>query len=250
MRVMNNMCDMNDQIYHDENVLDKEPSDVENNCNKMINAENILHNNELIELSKNCDTIVLGQLFNFDLSIIPPNIVNIIYDDNVESYPPVLNLHSYVKKIKFGNKFNQSIDDLPSSLEQIEFGPDSIFNKSIDNLPCTIKKIKFGKYFNIPINNLPQNLEYLDIQSDFFTQELKNIPKGLKFLYFNCNLSYFYEKEIKNLPNGLEEICYPPYYNFKIYDLPESVKIVRLYYNYEFLDEIKLFYPNKKIILY
>lgn len=214
---------------------------------------------EFLEITKNCDTLILGEKFKSDISKIPENIKYIIFSDcnNFCEDPNYMscfykgyNFHNSVKKIRFRDDFNESIDNLPSSLEELEFSPNSIFNKSVDNLPCTLKKITFGKHFNIPINNLPQNLEYLNIQSEYFSVELKNIPPGLKYLFFNSNPKYSYEKKIEGLPEGLIEITYPFEYPFEINNLPNSVKIIRISNIYKYVYELKLMYPNKKIIVY
>lgn len=206
---------------------------------------------EFIEISKNCDTIILGEIFSSDISKIPPNIKNIFFENNMfDIFNKEIQFPYGIKKIRFGDNFNYPLDNLPSSLEELEFSQDSQFNQLIDNLPCMIKKITFGKYFNAPLNNLPPNLEYLSIQSDIFSFKLNNIPTGLKYLYFSSNSSYSYDKIIEGFPEGILEIGYPFEYNYEIDNLPKSIKIVRVSNEYKYLDKLKLLYPDIKIFVY
>jgi hypothetical protein len=197
-----------------------------------------------------CVTIFISRSYNCSISLLPDSIENIVFDDNSVYDLPVENLSHNVKTIKFGKYFARPLDNLPDSLESIEFSGNSMYNLPLDNLPSSIKKITFGKNFNTPIRNLPNNLECLKILSKCFSLELKNLPSGLKYLYFYDEIDLIYDKEINCLPDGLIEIRYPYYYSYEIKNLPESVRVIRVSTCYKYLDELKNNYPNKKIYIY
>ena len=211
--------------------------------------------NYLCEINKH-DTIFLDKYFNNDISILPPNITTIIFHSLSEFNQKIKDFPYNLKKIVFGIKFTKSLDYLPSSIEELEFDINSIFNNDLSNLPQSLKKITFGKNFTKSINNLPSNLEYLKI-STLYNQEIKIFPKKLKYLIFYKNNLFVtkkeeenYQFEIKNLPNSLIEINYPNKYSYPIENIPQSLKILKINYDYEYQKNIKENFPDLKIYYY
>jgi len=195
-------------------------------------------------------TIFISETYNRTIGTLPSTIENIMFDNNSIFDQPIDNLRPGIKTIKFGCKFSQNLDNLPDGIESIEFSEFSEFNKPLDNLPTSLKKITFGKFFNTPCNNLPRNLECLQLLSKSYSLELKNLPPGLRYLYFYDDNDFIYSKEIIGLPDKLIEIRYPYKYDYEIKNLPESVKIVRVSSCYKYSDEFRNNFPNKKLYIY
>ena len=236
---MNNQKNKQCKLYTRSNVLY-----LCNNNEPLVNYQDKIKNPKI-------NTIIFDRNFNECISgVIPDNITTIIFNSESLFNNEINNLPTNLKKIRFGNYFSQSLDFLPTGLEELEFAQESTFRCLVDNLPSSLKKITFGKYFNIPINNLPYDLEYLNIESNSFMQELKNLPPNLKYLYLYNGPDYYYLKQINSIPSKLVEIQYPWNYQHPILNLPESIQTIQVNYTYKYLQELKSQYPNKKIIVY
>lgn len=227
--------------------------------------------NNYIEIINNHDTIFFGRLFNKDISILPPNITCIIFSSDSEFNQEIKDFPFNLKKIFFGNKFNKNLEYLPNSLEELEFYSFSEFNNDLSNLPTSIKKITLGKNYSKELNNLPSNIEYLKLCSNY-KHNIKVFPVKLKYLNFyeydkDDNIyNDFYRKQssstsyehysyntnnilhinfnISNLPDGIIEIVYPKNYLFPIENLPNSLKIIKINFNYKFIEKLKNDYPH------
>ena len=230
--------------------MDKLNYVVRNNLFMMFDIDSNDNLNNYVKIINNCDTIFFDKKFNRDISSLPPSILTIIFN-STSVFNQEIKIFPYnLKKIVFGNKFNKSLEYFPDSLEQIEFCQDSEFNSDLSNLPRSLKKITLGKYFTRHLNCLPSELEYLKICS-LYAEEIKTFPKKLKYLIFyrlvDNNYAYYEKKticNIDNLPNELIEIRYPVNYNHPIKKLPQSLKIIGIDCNCEFLDELKSDFPN------
>lgn len=216
---------------------------------------------DYIDVINKHDKIFLGNSFNNDISILPPNITTIIFHSESVFNQEIKDFPYNLKKIIFGKNFNKPLDYFSASLEELEFEPSSIFNCDLSNLPSSVKKITLGNNFYKSINHLPFNLEYLKISSSY-NEEIKVLPQKLKHLIFykdNSSLNYYnndltsenkkdnYDFEIKNLPPNLIEIKYPQNYSYQITNLPKSLKILKINASYEFKKNINKSYPDVKI---
>jgi hypothetical protein len=239
----------------------------------MINTKYISRNNlivfkdnfnepldDYIKVINKHDKIFLGNSFDNDISILPPNITTIIFHSKSVFNQEIKDFPNNLKKIVFRKNFNKPLDYFPVSLEELEFEPASTFNYDLSNLPQSVKKITLGTNFSKPINHLPSNLEYLKI-STLYNEEIKVFPQKLKhFIFYDNNkyLNYYldtmsetkknnYEFEIKKLPHNLIEIKYPLNYSYPIENLPKSLKILKINDGYEFKKNIQKSFPDVKI---
>lgn len=228
------------------------------NDNKYIGRNNLIvfkddFNEQLdnyINIINKYDTIFFGKSFNYDISILPPNITTIIFHSECDFNQEIKDFPYNLKKIVFGKIFYKPLDYLPASFEELEFVTESLFDCDLSNLPPSVKKITLGTNFSKQINYLPSNLEYLKISSSY-NEEIKAFPNKLKHLiFYNDDFKKKnYEFEIKKLPQNLIEIKYPQNYSFPITELPKSLKILKINKSYQFKEYIKKNFPNVKIYL-
>lgn len=228
----------------------------------------IFNNNEplnnYIDILNKYKIIYFGNIFNQELSNIPENIETIIFSEDSIFNQEIKNLHSNLKKIHFGNNFIKSLDYLPDSLEEIIFNSESLFDSDLSNLPKSIKKIILGYKYSKSLNYLPSGLEYLKL-CGLYNQEIKVFPNNLKYLefyYYNCNRyryggeyippyeklqAGFYNYKLENLPENLIEIKYPTHYEFQIKKIPKSLEVIRINYNYKYINDLKKDFSNINI---
>ena len=180
----------------------------------------------LIYYNNNTKTLTIPNDYNDELTNIPNNTENIIFDEtinysrfNQEIKENVLpnSLHT----LTFGDNFNQKIKEnvLPNSLHTLTFG--AWFNQEIKEnvLPCSLHTLKFGYWFNQAIkeNVLPCSLHTLILGYHFNQAVNENIlPKSLHTL--SCGF-YLTRKDIV---------------------LPKSIKIIYLYAHCKLIDNLPL----------
>ena len=168
--------------------------------------------------------------------------------------------------IIFGQDFNYPIINLPGSTESIVI-ENRYFNQSIDNLPICLKLLVLNGRYNQPLDYLPYGLEILKFKSSsIFSHRLDYLPATLKLI----EIPLLYNHDIDSLPDSIEEIrigvktmlndetiYYPEYYdsesivfNKKINKIPEKLKKLFIFGDYEHLKEIQQKYGNIVIPIY
>lgn len=216
-----------------------------------------------------CDTIIFEGFFNRPLNEIniPKNIKKIKFVSNFTS--SLNGLHDDIEQLDFNDNFNNSVDCLPKNLKILKLG--YYFNQPLDNLPCNLEELYLPPLYNLPINFLPSGLKKLDFANGSrFSQSLDYLPNGLKEL----NIPKYYQNEINYLPDSIEDLkigivkklelneknsyfeCervtysdYGPFFK-NILNLPANLKVLRIFWDYFYLNELKKKFGEDKIIVY
>ena len=167
------------------------------------------------------------------------------------------------KKIIFCDEYNFPVINVPNNIQSINFNS-RYFNHALDNLPIGLKELNINQRFNQPLDYLPQGLEKLQFKSgSIFNHTMENLPNSLKLL----EIPLLYNQSIDNLPNNIEELrigvkniinddnMFCPesdnigeldiqHFNQKIRKLPNNIKKILIFPEYEHLQELKQKYGN------
>ena len=197
----------------------------------------------LINLTPNLQSLVLGYNFNRSFGLLPQTLRSLSFDYYFDY--PIDSLPEALTILKLSIGFNQPMYHLPSSLISLEMsGLD--FDHPIDNLPPNLKHliIRNISAFDRSIDNLP-NLETLTV-CQIFNQNLDNLPDSLRKLEFRCGngsgigcswhtdsnlentMSFPTRYPIDHLPSSLIELTLPLDFNLIIDNLPSNLQILNL----------------------
>lgn len=125
---------------------------------------------------------------NFDTSLLPPNLKELVFDHGFNSSLDCL--PQQLEKINLGDDFNQPLNPgmLPSTLTELEFG--SKFNQIInqDVLPFGLKVLKFGSEFDQILIGLPSNLKEIHFNKSFNKFNSCVFPFGAKIMVKDIGL--------------------------------------------------------------
>lgn len=167
--------------------------------------------------------LTLGHDYNCSFYYTPESSLNLTHLTFGHSFNQTLILPKNVTHLTFGNKFNQKIN-LPNNLTHLTFGYE--FNQKV-NLPEKLTYLIFGFNFNQKVN-LPNNIIKLKINNnkidiDYLSNNLEELELGKCF-----NL------QIDNLPNSIKILkIFNDNYNKNLNCLPNSIEILQLPKNYK-----------------
>jgi hypothetical protein len=147
-----------------------------------------------------------------------------------DKFNQLVNLPSNITYLTFGWSFNQPVN-LPSNIINLTFG--FCFNQKI-NIPTSIKYLKlYGNNKQYIVDNLPNGIEELEF--NIKNLELSNLPTGIKKILVEYGGSY--NGELNCLPKSIEHIRLNKYYENKISNIPDNLKILECSLDYKFISD-------------
>lgn len=244
---------------------------------QLISTQPILYfgnnfNQELVCLTPNIKTIILGKKFNKSLEHLPETLESIIFVPESEYYYPLNFLNNNIKELILGDSYDTKIKKFPFHLEKLRLSSDYIYE--IDEFPPNLKYLDIGSSYNYPLINLPPCLETLIIDGKFnqlinypfelkhlvfkpkseFAHELLNLPPKLIYLEITHNyflpihklsenikclsLGDYYSGQISSLPKNLIKLKFSRGFKYFFSEIPEGVRVIELYSNYIYIDEL------------
>lgn len=133
-----------------------------------------------------------------------------------------VNIIENIKTIVLGNNFNNSIT-YPSTLITIEYG--DRFNKSIDTLPDSVENIKLGLGFTQEIKKIPKNLRFFILNNNYD----KKISEDIVFsnlVHLKLGDRYNFPLDVQNFP-ALESVIFGHDYDNDMMQVPLNIKYIK-----------------------
>jgi hypothetical protein len=238
--------------------------------------------NSTLDYIPNCEHIIFSQKFNQPLQNLPETLKILEFSTfSTFNYPiQKNNLPNNIKKIIIGNEFKNTLD-LPNSLEILEFKDNNQFNTTF-RLPPNLLELKLSYNYNQLLEfpnslqtlilqnknnqqpNLPINLIHLKINNNYY---LSKLPNTLKTLEIGDDIT----EDINTFPSNLNKLILgDEKFNRRVYNLPDTLKILHTGFNYnqplqlpnelvelklgysyeqplDFPDSLKKFYSSKTV---
>lgn len=218
------------------------------------------YNYLLDNLPHNIFTLYVGKNFNKQIDNLPLSLNKLVFSSVSQFRKRINKLPSNITLLTFTNIFNRQINYFPQKLSQLTLS--SGFDANINNLPSMLLQLNCGDYFNKCINNLPHRLtqlylckdfkkyinnlssiiSYIDLNSNFFTYKINNLPNSISYMRINyldiitnsklpnslTYITYDGEDEIKNIPETITRIEFGPSYYESLEHLHKKIKIIEL----------------------
>lgn len=221
--------------------------------------------NNINNIPKHIEHILLGKKFISRLDDLPNNIKKITFLDKCEYNYSLDNLPNNLKHLTLPSNYNKPLNKLPDSIEELILNEN--YNLPINKFPKNLKKIYFGNKYNQELTNFPNKLEYLRLGHDY-NHSFNIIPFTVKELILNCNkkeniislLSFgyfnkYYKINILPCLISLENLYLSESFELNLNEIPINIKILEFYYDFSkiinnYLTNLQNKYNKSRVNIY